>query len=427
MKLSDFKDKKKILIFGCGKEGQATLDFLRYFFPEKEFIVADKRDGDDYLDKQEGCDIAIRTPGMRKESISIPHTTATNIFFANVAGLTIGITGTKGKSTTSSLIHAILRKAGKESHLVGNIGNPMLSELLSVFKKQGISDLSDLDAYEKSNPEDIYVCELSSYQLDDIEYSPDISVILNLYSDHMDYHGGVEAYKKAKANIVRYADEKDFLVYDPDFSELVSLARRSRAKAVAYPERLPFDAGKSKLIGRHNADNMRAAVAVSDIVGIDHETVRKTVESFEPLPHRLEFVREVGGVSFYDDAISTTPESTIAAIESIGNVRTILLGGLDRGYDFSGLAKTISESGIKNVALFPNSGKRIEAALAGNASHPLNVAHFEDMDEAVSFAYRFAEKGTACLLSTASPSYSLWKNFEEKGDRFREAVNGLGE
>lgn len=413
MKLEDLKGKK-ILILGYGIEGKATEAFLRHHFPDMVIGLADEKDGQGYLEKQKDYNLVIKSPGIRKELVSIPSTTATNIFFANVKGKTIGITGSKGKSTTTSLVYEIAKQKGLKAHLVGNIGNPMLAELL------------------KSNSEDdVWVCELSSFQLSDINYSPHISVILNLFPEHMDYHGNAEDYYEAKKRILVGAISTDYFVYNHAFDELRELANKTDAQAVPFIDTLPFDEKIIPLLGEHNKDNVRAAVTVAKLLRIDAQTIVTAVKNFKPLSHRLELVGTFKGITFYDDAISTTPESTIKAIEALENIGTIFLGGQDRGYDFAQLTNTIINRNVPNIVLFPNSGKKIRQ-LFDKRSHlgqgeTLQILETESMEEAVEFAYKKTPKGSICLLSCASPSFSLWKNFEEKGNLFQKFVKEHGE
>lgn len=390
-----FLAAKKALILGYDKEGKQTGKFLKKNYPKLEIGIADQKQGKDYLDRQCDYDLGLRTPGLAKGKLSMPYTTATNIFFSRTEGnLKIGVTGTKGKSTTASLICHILNSAGKKARLLGNIGHPML-EALPLAKGE------------------IAVLELSSYQLDDIEYSPDIAVALNLYSDHMDYHGGVESYHQAKRNLVKCQRPENLFIYNSKVPQLRRWARESVAQTRAF-DREQFICS-SGLTGEHNKSNVLAAVAVARSLGISDAKIAKAVASFKPLPHRLELVGEFRGVKFYDDAISTTPESTIAAIRSLKNIGTIFLGGTDRGYDFSELEKAVRAAKIRNVALFPDSGRRMF-----KGEKKLSILYAESMAEAVKFAYANTRSGEICLLSTASPSYSLWKNFEEKGDEFRK-------
>lgn len=405
-KLTELKGKK-ILIVGYGKEGRATKEFLEKSVPDAKIGIADEKYDAAYLEKQDKYDLAIRTPGIRKELITIPYTTATNLFFANVKGLTIGVTGTKGKSTTASLIYAILKEAGYKAHLAGNIGNPLLSEI------------------QKSNTKkDVFVCELSSYQLDDIEYSPHISVVINLYAEHMNYHGSIKKYWHAKSNIIAYARAGDFLVYNPKLKNLVKLARSARCKTIPLVAKLPFPERIIPLLGNHNKENVRAAVTVARILKVPTKYTIAAIRKFKSLPHRLENVGKFKGITFYDDAISTTPESTMQALEAIHNVDTLLLGGQNRGYNFKALARIIKKKKIRNIVLFPNSGTAIAKAIKETKYKPI-VLKTIDMEKAVRFAYRHSRPGSVCLLSTASPSYSIWKNFEKKGDLFKKCIRKL--
>lgn len=408
MKFSEL-DGKKILILGYGKEGRSTERVLRLKVPGAAIVIADQSQGADYLDKQKDCDIVVKTPGIPLSLVTAPHTTATNIFFANIRNKVIGVTGSKGKSTTASLIYAILKHAGLKTRLVGNIGSPALDVLL-----------------EPVDPEEVFVMELSSYQLEDIEYSPHVSVITSIFREHLDHHGSFEAYFGAKARILAKAKADDFYVYNPAYPDLAELAKKTTAQAVPFADAIPFDLAGLKLEGEHNLDNIRGALAVARIFGVPDEVSREAVLAFEPLPHRLSLVGEFKGIRFYDDAIATAPEPTIFAIRTLKGVDTILLGGTDRGYDFRELAKTVASFGIRNIVLFPETGERIAAALEESGVRGLNIIHTRDMRTAVEFAYLHTAPGKICLLSTASPSYSLWKNFEEKGDEFVQWVNGLG-
>lgn len=406
MKLADLAGKK-ILIVGYGVEGRATEAFLKARVPTATITVVDKKDGDGYLAHQSDYEIAIVSPGVAKGEITIPHTTATNIFFGNTHGMTIGVTGTKGKSTTASLMYAMLKEAGKHAVLVGNIGSPMLA------------------AMHEDDNDTVYVCELSSYQLEDIEYSPHISVIINLYPEHMDRHGTVEAYWTAKKRIVARATERDFFVYNPEFPELLALTKNTKAKAVPFVSDVPFDKKDIPLIGSHNRDNVRAAMTVGAILDIPNDVMHTAVQAFRPLSHRLERVGTYGDITFYDDAISTTPESTMKAIESFEQVGAMLLGGLDRGYDFTVLVDVLAARNIPVIVLFPDSGEAIGSLIKERAGYAPQMLATSDMKEAVAYVYAHAPKQSVCLLSCASPSYSVWKNFEEKGDLFQQYVKEL--
>ncbi|MFH1142537.1 MAG: UDP-N-acetylmuramoyl-L-alanine--D-glutamate ligase, partial [Candidatus Uhrbacteria bacterium] len=312
---------KNVLLLGYAKEGQAVSRFIKKKFPTLKVGIADKNNDPYYLEKQADYDLVIKTPGISKEQVYRPYTTGTNMFFSQISNQTIGITGTKGKSTTTSLIYAILKEAGKPVRLLGNIGNPMLGYLLG-----------------RVDPKDILVIEFSSYQLDDIEFSPNIAVALNLFSDHLDYHGSIEQYYQAKQNIVKYQNESDLFIYNPKQPRFVTWAKQARSESISFLKgKTPVRASEfpSSLIGQHNQENIQAAITVARQFGIKDAVIKRALKKFKPLPHRLELVGEFKDIRFYDDAISTTPESTIAAIKSLQKVDTIFLGGQDRGYDFS--------------------------------------------------------------------------------------------
>ncbi len=395
---------KHILIAGYGIEGRATKTFLETYVPSARITITDSSDGADYLVKQADYEVVIKTPGIPARDITVPYTTATNIFFANLptGAQTIGVTGSKGKSTTTSLIYHILKTGGKQVKLVGNIGTPMLS------------------AFDPTDGNTIYAIELSSYQLADITYSPHIAVIVSLFLEHIPYHGTVEKYYEAKKNIITNTSPEDYYVFNPSYPQLANWATESKAQALPYATDMPHTT--SKLIGGHNQDNLRAAYTVSQLFHISDDVFKSAVASFQPLPHRLETVGTYQGITFIDDAISTTPESTIAALNAIPNVSTIFLGGEDRGYDFSQLIDMLYDKHIENIVVFPDSGNRIAEEL--HTKHPdiLNIKHVHEMQDAVNYAFEHTPSGSVCLLSSASPSYSLWKNFQEKGDQFQTCI-----
>jgi UDP-N-acetylmuramoylalanine--D-glutamate ligase len=408
-----FLGMEKALIAGFGKEGKITKQYLRKQYPKLRLGIADAKEGSDYLKKQAGVDIAVKTPGIKKELITIPYTTATNIFFSKIKNknLIIGITGSKGKSTTSTLIYQILKTAGKNVRLLGNIGSPMLQDLLKPINK-----------------DTIFVLELSSAQLDDITFSPDIAVVTNLFPEHMDYHGNLENYYQAKKNIIRYQGKNDYFVYDPQNKKVSAWRKNYQGNAIPFAKNIPLKDGQIPLLGKHNKNNIKAAVAVAHILGIPQQTIKKTIKNFKGLAHRLEFVGQYQGISFYDDAISTTPESTIMAIKSLPHIGTLFLGGTNRGYNFTLLEKIIKKYAIKNIVLFPDSGSAIltQTQDLNILKIPTTISGNAAMKKAVLFAYKYTPKGTICLLSCASPSYSLWKNFEEKGDQFKKIVTTIG-
>ena len=404
---------ENVLIAGYGKEGKTSEKYLKKYYPNLKIGIADAKQSilrhgsgqENYLNKQKDFDIVIKTPGIKKELIKIPHTTATNIFFSQILGKNkiIGITGSKGKSTTSSLIFEILKKAGKNVIFLGNIGKPMLGALLNPTQK-----------------DEIFILELSSYQLDDLKFSPDIAVVTNLFPEHMDYHNGIKNYYQAKKNILNYQDKGAYFIYNPKNNEMTSWLKNYKGIAIPFAKNIPLEKKEIPLIGEHNIDNIKAAIAVAKILHISDQNIKNTIKNFKGLPHRLEFVGEFKGIKFYDDANAATPEATIMAIKSLPKIGTIFLGGTNRGYNFTQLEKIIKKYEISNIVLFPESGNRILKSKKG-----LKILKTKSMKEAVEFAYKNTPKGHICLLSCASPSYSLWKNFEEKGNEFKKIVEDL--
>jgi UDP-N-acetylmuramoylalanine--D-glutamate ligase len=394
---------KNVLILGYGKEGKMTEQYLKKYFPKIKITITDKSIDQNYLEKQKDFDVVIKTPGIPKRQVSVPYITATNLFFSQIQNTVIGVTGSKGKSTTSSLIYNIFKEAGKKVRFLGNIGSPMLVALMNPIDK-----------------DEIFVLELSSYQLDDIKYSPQIAVVLNLFPEHMDYHGDVEKYYRAKSNIVKFQNRDDYFIYNGNDKRLKVLAAETMVHKLTFTKDFDFKKISSLLKGQHNEENMRAAITVARLFDVSEKKIKKALEKFNPLPHRLECVGNFSGILFIDDAISTTPESTIMALETIPGIETIFLGGEDRGYDFSELERQLRKKKIKNIVLFPDSGGRILKSRKG-----FNVMETSSMEEAVTFAYKNTSKKATCLLSMASPSYSLWRNFEEKGDQFQFWVKKL--
>lgn len=407
MRLSDLRGKQ-VVLFGLGREGRATRDVLA-----KHGIVHVETDDSapNAALVVDANTVVIKSPGIPPHNATLRQmvaagavvTSSTNLFFAERKGrgTLIAVTGTKGKSTTSALLAHVLAHAGMPVKLVGNIGAPSIAEL----------DAAD---------DTIFVIEISSYQLSDLTTAPDIGVILNLYEEHMDWHGSVDAYQAAKLRMGEIMGPTDTLVYNAQFSQLVDLAQRAVAKTV------PFAADDAvldelKVKGVHNRDNARAVLAVCDLLGVDRGVVGAAFATFVPLPHRMEEI-VAGDNVFVNDSISTTPQSALAAIDVYADrLGVIVLGGQDRGYDFCDLAMRLK--GIPGVlALVMPGGDRVFAAL-----NDVGVAaeRVQDLREVIAKAREHLASGQVCLLSPASPSYGQFKNFEDRGEQFRAAVQGV--
>ncbi len=434
---------QKICILGAGREGQATVRFFRERFPDAVLSLADQKNPgvdfvgietlfeSDYPKDLSRWDIVVVSPGIppHTELLGTARviTTATNIFFEECPAKIIAVTGSKGKSTTSSLIADILRMGGKNVHLVGNIGKPALDYL-----QAGIS------------PEDIVVFELSSYQASRLTKGPDIGVITNLFPEHLDYHGSLEQYYTDKLKMATMQKISQVLIYNGENLQLIERVKEMPAKLVAYPDVSGAHVRDGKvyfgneavclvadipLKGEHNVMNVLAAVTVAFQTVYPFEISKvacgSAIRNFQSLPHRLQLVGKFKDIEFYDDSISTTPESTLAALQALPNVGCIFLGGTNRGYEFGELAKKLQVMNIPAVVLFPDTGELIKKEFEVIGYQPV-VLKTRDMQEAVRFAYATTPKNMVCLLSCASPSFSVFKNFEERGDKFQEAVRAMG-
>lgn len=420
---------KKVCILGFGKEGRATLDAINKRAPQAEVTVADKdasvadaaakhwwQVGEGWLQNLEKFDVLIVSPGIPPtpeiEKQGAKVTNATQLFLDSVPqeATVIGVTGTKGKSTTSSLIAAILKAAGKETFLVGNIGEPSLLHLDEVKASTTV------------------VMEMSSYQLRMLTRSPKIAVITSFFPEHLDYHGSVEAYMEAKMHITRFQGENDAVFYAGDNEGAIRIAQQGKGmKMVCHPENAPVKLTETKLLGAHNLSNIALAWKVAEYLCVEKDKAIESIRNFQPLPHRLQSLGIHHGIEWVDDAISTTPESAVAALDALGpRVATMLLGGQDRGVDFAPLIYRLSSSSVKNVVLFPGSGERIAKAM-DEAHLPIVKFPVTSMEEAVKLAILHTQpqgKDTPIvLLSPASPSYGMFKNFEEKGDAFAGVVS----
>ena len=461
---------KRILILGFAREGIDSFRFLRKLLPKKVLGIGDrlkisnlksqisnllKKDkkvrlhfGEDYLKAIKNYDIIIKTPGIPPKTIK-PFlkkgqrvTSQTEIFFENCKGLIVGVTGTKGKSTTASLIYEILKEGRLKAHLIGNIGKPALSHLGPLFQKK-LSNRPKLKGVTRPTPvsrdsRQIYVYELSSHQLMSLEESPHIAVFLNIYPEHGDYYRNFNEYLKAKQNICRWQKKEDYFIYNRADKNVRETAKITKAKKIPIPTNYKFITNirikdKIPLIGKFNFKNIMVAVAVGKIFGISNKKIQEVIKKFKPLPHRLEFVGEFSGIKFYNDSLSTIPETTIVAIEALKkNLQTIILGGFDRGQDFKELVKRILDSNIETVILFPTTGERIWKQILRSQREPSSLGrgwpeHFfvEDIKEAVKLCYQNTERGKICLLSPASASFNLFKDYRQRGNLFKKLVKNF--
>lgn len=422
----------KIAIAGYGIEGQASYTYWNT--PENEVVIVDEQEipegnlptganiitGEGAFSRLNGFDLVIRTAGLSPQKIITDGTrwSATNEFFAKCPAPIIGITGTKGKGTTSSLIASILRAAGRTVHLVGNIGQPALSVLSEI------------------TPDDIVVYELSSFQLWDIETSPHVAVVLMIEQDHLDVHADFSDYVAAKKRITENQLTTDRVVYydQNDWSTQIALA--SVGQRLPYPsERTAHVRGdyfyyqdaelcsidQLQLPGVHNLDNACAAITAVWPWVQDGSIIAEGLRSFDGLPHRLKLVRELDGVRYYDDSIATTPGSAIAALKAFTEHKVIILGGSDKGADYSKVIELCKITGTHVIAI-GQTGVAIE-----KLCRKLNVDcdYASSLQEAVHLAYRSTEEGNVVILSPASASFDMFTSYADRGNQFIAAVEQL--
>ena len=449
-KISNHIKDKSILILGFGKEGKSSYRFIRNLFPEKKLSIADKDTnneaaievgkhdpntnivlGDDYLSQINNYDLVIKSPGIYLPELGENISSQTALFLQFFSEQTIGITGTKGKSTTSSLIHHILKQGGKDSLLVGNIGQP------------------PFDIIDKIKNDTMVVFELSSHQLTDVNHSPSAAIFLNLFPEHLDHYPDIETYGKAKSRIFEYLKPNDVQIYNsdqkilsaflnPSMSRNQTLGYSSKKSAACFLEDGQIFVREEKefmpvinkneiknLIGSHNMQNIMAATLACKHKGLGIKKIRNGILSFKSLEHRLEYVGNFSNIHFYNDSIATIPEASIMAIKAIPETDTLLLGGFDRGLDYSDLYIYLKKSSVRNFLFMGPAGQRMYDEFTEFSRRNKNCVRVNSMKDAFTHIPKITKKGKACLLSPAAASYDQYKNFEERGHEFKKIAGNL--
>ena len=417
----DFLKNKRILILGYGREGRSALNFIQTNLPDAECAVADQNKvqleniqtycGANYLDAVQDYDLIIKSPGIPTHDFiaadQLPKITSlTDLFLRFFKNIVIGITGTKGKSTTSSLTHHILKTANKNSVLAGNIGTACF------------------DIIDQLQEDTIIVFEISCHQLEFITASPKIAVLLNLYEEHFDHYAKPEDYFTAKKNIYKYQSPEDTLIYGDIFQHASreEIAHLPMHKINLLEDDIVDESEiHTHLIGQHNLINIRAAIAACEAAGLNKSEILPAIESFHGLPHRLQFVGEYKNIQFYNDSIATAQEAVISAVKALKNVDTLLLGGMDRGLNYQELVDFLKQSSVRNIILLPET-EQVFQRIFNETPFSQNLIPVANMDEAVKIAYQITAENHICLLSPAAASYNTYKNFEERGDDFMNAV-----
>lgn len=450
-----FQEARTVSILGFGMEGQSSYHTIKAFLPHLRIHVCDLDTaiikqpdtntswflGTNYLDGLAEADVIIKSPGIPFrifESRRIPGriTSQTDLFIRLFREQIIGITGTKGKSTTSCLLHHIFQQAGRSTLLAGNIGIPPFKLIPEVGHDTRI------------------VYEMSSHQLEHLRVSPHIAIFLNMYQEHLDHYQSFEHYKQAKLNIVRWQREHDVSLYDASSQLLQSMIHSIQTAAKTIPLNIKTDKtdhgyfkgddlivmyqGRqhkvkrlkkmNHLMGDHNLLNVAAAASAALLHDISPECIAQAVDCFKGLPHRLELAGHYKGIDFYNDSISTIPESTIAAIRSLPKTAAIILGGVDRGIDYSHLIDFMGQSSIRTIVFTGKAGEQMHSMALLNDNYTKKKLIFESQfDDAVNAAAQACRSGDICLLSPAAASYDAFKNFMERGNRFKQLVKELSD
>lgn len=428
---------KKVLVLGFGREGKSTLRLVLMAGGFDEVAVSDKNpvdaggvrviSGKHYLDVLNEFDVVFKTPGIVLPSPAASYTceivSQTEVFFRHFKNQIIGITGTKGKSTTTTLLYHILKASGMKTALAGNIGIPVF------------------DIAEGIEEDTKIVVELSCHQLEYMTVSPKIGVLMNIFEEHLDHYGTMEKYVAAKENIYRNQVEGDVLFCNEHNLPAAGTCKASVISIGTAPTKADIAVGDNdicyhdhtftipehemKLFGHHNYFDIGIVYAVCRELGMTDEVFKAGLCSYEPLPHRLQYIGTVGGVRYYDDSISTICETTIQALEGLKNVGSVLIGGMDRGIDYLDLEKYLNKSDVDYIILMATTGKRIYEEICRDFpdfNHAERLVLVDTLWAAVEKAKELTKPGKCCVLSPAAASYGIFKNFEERGEVFTKYV-----
>ncbi len=419
MQFRQLESAKRILIYGYGAEGQASQKFLKHRFIRADIEIFDdsKPEISTTRDLAE-FDVIVVGPGISRERFSVQlHdklTSQVEIFFHNLTEVQrqkiIGVTGTKGKSTTTKLIAEVLANAGKKILIGGNFGVPVLS------------------FFDTLNAYDFAVLELSSYQLENLDSSPHIAIFTNFYNDHLDRHHTLEAYFEAKSHIFSYQIEGDITItsahyqsFLPPFADTIEQWNIPSKLILAKSLPTEYFPQSSMFRAPHLLQNLGLVQALCIELEIPESILKKTTMTFAGLEHRLEYVDTKFGIAFINDANATTPDASVAAMQFVGDkLGSVIVGGLDRGYDFSQMIDVIIAKKCWVIVLKSTAGDKIMSLLAEKKYAKLQMVY--TMPEIVSAGFEVTPRGKTCLLSMGSPSYGSFKNFEEKGTLFKQLI-----
>lgn len=448
-KIIDKLKDKKLAILGFGKEGKSTYSFIRKYLSDKHLTIIDMNDvsgnemfiddnnvdfvcGEGYLSNLGIYDYIIKAPGVslkdiKDKKIKEKVTSQLELLLEVNRDNIIGVTGTKGKSTTSSLLYEVFKDQNYDVYLLGNIGVPVLD---------------NIDLYKEDT---LLIIEMSSHQLEFIEVSPHIGIVLNLFQDHLDHAGDLKHYHDNKMRMFKFQDENDIALYGDDNKYLHDRVVNDGYKSIFYDVRfddseggvhsvrikdksiylngdLLYVDGKRNLLGDHNLNNIMFIMTIAKLKGLDLEKAKESVSKFKGLKYRMECIGTFDDVTYYNDTIATIPEATINAIKAIGDVDTLIFGGMDRHIEYGELIDFLEKSSISNLVCMPTTGFTIGNILKEKCNK--NIFFVNTLEEAYQVSKENTAKGMSCLLSPAAASYEFFKNFEEKGKAFEEIVKG---
>ncbi len=428
---------QRVLLLGFGREGRALYRRIMQVGGFASLGIADCNPipdapdgvalhiGSDYQKAMYEYDIVFKSPGIvletSPEQLPCTVTSLTAVFLTAYREQCIGITGTKGKSTTSSLLYHVLQTAGVPSVLGGNIGIPMA------------------DLYEQITPETVIVLEIGVHQLEYTKVSPKTAVFLNLYEEHLDHYGTFAYYAYCKENIYRSQNAGDLLLCgepslpeaDDCAADVLRIAMDDKSADISLHDATIVRCGKDfmqlpqtmSLTGLHNRLNCAVVYALAHRLGISDDKIAEGIATFQPLPHRLEMLGECDGIRWVNDSISTACETCIQALNSLRDTDTVLIGGMDRGICYTPLLDYLESSPVPHIILMSDSGRRIaEEARSYGCTLTDRIITVKNLTEAVRFAKQITQKGKIALLSPAAASYNEYKNFEVRGEHFRSLV-----
>ncbi len=436
MNIDQLKNKK-IAVIGEGVEGKSSFEYLKSQGADAE--VLDQAQGEDYLNDLDRFDLIVRSPGVKAldlQKLVDPKkiTSQTKLFFELAPTKNIiGVTGTKGKGTTSTLIYEMLKAAGFDVYLGGNIGVPPFNFM------------------DKLTPESWVVLEMSSFQLQDLQKSPHIAVMLMVTSEHLDYHSDIEEYIEAKRNILSHQTTDDIAIVNRDYPASNESDIYTEGKVYYFSREREVDEGcfalgnqiilrtkgndlpiidtrELQLKGDHNHENACAAALAAYLAGVRLNTITEVLKSFKGLEHRLELVGLINQVEYYNDSFSTTPETAIAAIKSFQNPEILILGGSSKKSSFEELGQVIGEAeNIKAIIGIGEEWKRIKAEIKNVRPETLIIEGADSIEKIVAAASKLAQPGDVVLLSPACASFGMFENYKDRGNQFKEEVNRLKE